>query len=65
MPDKFPFFAWFESTNHYRQAHREAARELDKRATVPESDPNHPMYELHIFGEHHATFMQRQHKAAE
>ena len=28
----------------------------------PESDPNHSSYELHIFGEHHKTFMQRQYK---
>lgn len=28
----------------------------------PESDPNHPNYDLHLFGEHHITFMQRQYK---
>ena len=26
----------------------------------PESSPNHRSYELHIFGEHYATFMRRQ-----
>ena len=27
-----------------------------------ESDPNHKVYELHIFGEHHASLMRRQYK---
>lgn len=25
-----------------------------------ESDPNHPAYDLHLFGEHHKLFMSRQ-----
>jgi hypothetical protein len=28
----------------------------------PESDPNHPSYDLHIFGHHYKPFMERQHK---
>ena len=28
----------------------------------PESDPNHRCYELHLFGEHHEAFLQRQYK---
>lgn len=26
----------------------------------PESDPNHKRYELHLFGEHHESFLRRQ-----
>lgn len=28
----------------------------------PESNPNHNSYALHIFGEHHESFMRRQYK---
>lgn len=27
-----------------------------------ESNPNHRCYDLHIFGEHHETFLRRQYK---
>ena len=44
--------------------HAEACAELDRtpRHLLGEGNPNHPMYDLHIFGEHHEKFMKRQYK---
>lgn len=47
-----------------KQGHAEACRKLDAtpRHLLGEGNPNHPMYDLHLFGEHHETFMNRQYK---
>ncbi len=47
-----------------KQGHREACEELARtpRHLLDEGNPNHPRYDLHLFGEHHETFMARQHK---
>lgn len=39
-----------------------ACRELDNtpRHLLDKGNPNHPQYDLHIFGEHYSTFMARQ-----
>ena len=59
--------AVFDSPQALRAAkrgHEEACRELANtpRRMLDEGNPNHPMYDLHIFGEHHETFLRRQHK---
>lgn len=53
-----------EAIRAARQGHAEACAELARtpRHLLGEGDPNHPMYDLHIFGEHHETFMRRQYK---
>ena len=45
-----------------RRITAEVARELEStpRHLLPEGNPNHPMYDLQLFGEHYADFMQRQ-----
>lgn len=47
-----------------REGHAAACAELARtpRHLLDESNPNHPRYDLHLFGEHHATFMARQHR---
>lgn len=47
-----------------REGHLEACRELNAtpRELLGEGNPNHPRYDLHLFGEHHETFMSRQHR---
>lgn len=47
-----------------KNAMKDADRELSLRLPheIPESDPNHPMYDLHVFGEHYADFMRKQYK---
>lgn len=48
------------------QALREANEELARtpRHMLDEGNPNHPRYDLHIFGEHVDAFMARQYKTA-
>ena len=43
-----------------RQAEEELAR--IPRHLLGEGNPNHPRYDLHLFGEHVDTFMARQYK---
>lgn len=47
-----------------KQGHLEACAELDAtpRHLLDEGNPNHPRYDLHLFGEHHSDFMARQYK---
>lgn len=47
-----------------REAHRQACEELARtpRHLLDEGNPNHPRYDLHLFGEHHETFMARQYR---
>lgn len=47
-----------------REGHLAACRELNNtpRHLLDEGNPNHPRYDLHLFGEHHETFLQRQYK---
>ena len=46
--------------------HAQACRELDNtpRHLLGEGNPNHPKYDLHLFGEHHESFLKRQFKKA-
>lgn len=58
--------AVFDSPEARRAAnlgHEAACAELDRtpRHLLGEGNPNHPRYDLHLFGEHHETFMKRQH----
>lgn len=47
-----------------RLGHKAACDELDRtpRRLLSEGNPNHPRYDLHLFGEHHETFMERQYE---
>lgn len=59
--------AVFDAPEAFRIAklgHAQAYRELENkpRHMLDEGDPNHPMYDLHIFGELQETFLQRQYK---
>lgn len=47
-----------------KQAHKEACEELNRtpRHLLDEGNPNHPRYDLHLFGEHREAFMARQYK---
>ncbi len=59
--------AIFDSPAALRIAHaatKEATDELNRtpRHLLDEGNPNHPMYDLHIFGEHVESFMRRQYK---
>ena len=47
-----------------RAAMRQAEEELARipRHLLDEGNPNHPRYDLHLFGEHVDTFMARQYK---
>lgn len=47
-----------------KRGHAEACAELDRmpRHLLDEGNPNHPRYDLHLFGEHCETFLARQHK---
>lgn len=49
-----------------RQGHAQACRELadTPRHLLNPGNPNHPQYDLHIFGEHHQLFMRRQYRGA-
>jgi len=49
-----------------RQATREATAALDRtpRHLLDQSNPNHPDYDLHLFGVPAAEFMARQYKPA-
>ena len=53
-----------EALRAAKQGHAEACRELTNtpRHLLGEGNPNHPMYDLHIFGYHHEEFMKRQHR---
>lgn len=44
--------------------HEAACAELDRtpRHLLGEGNPNHPRYDLHLFGEHHETFLKRQYE---
>lgn len=46
-----------------KEGHRLACEQLARtpRHLLDEGNPNHPRYDLHLFGEHHETFMARQH----
>lgn len=50
--------------NLARAAMRQAEEELARipRHLLDEGNPNHPQYDLHLFGEHADTFMARQYK---
>lgn len=59
--------AVFDSPQAQRAAkrgHEEACQELARtpRHLLDEGNPNHPNYDLHIFGEHHESFLARQYK---
>lgn len=43
---------------------REAIADLERmpRHMLSESNPNHPSYDLHLFGEHYVSFMGKQYK---
>lgn len=45
--------------------HAQACRELAEtpRQLLDKANPNHPDFDLHLFGEHHASFMARQYRA--
>lgn len=45
-----------------KQGHAQACQELadTPRHMLDEGNPNHPRYDLHLFGQHHETFMRRQ-----
>lgn len=45
-----------------REGHAQACRELaaTPRHMLDEGNPNHPRYDLHLFGEHHEKFLARQ-----
>lgn len=49
-----------------REGHKLACAELaaTPRHLLNEGNPNHPSHDLHLFGEHHETFMARQHAVA-
>lgn len=57
-------FASSEARRLTREGHKQACEELEKtpREMLDEGNPNHPRYDLHLFGEHHTAFMARQHK---
>lgn len=42
----------------------EVGRKLDNtpRHMLDVGNPNHPSYDLHLFGEHHEDFIKRQYK---
>lgn len=44
--------------------HKQACDELDRmpRHLLDVGNPNHPMYDLHLFGEHVDIFMRRQYR---
>lgn len=48
-----------------REGHKQACAELaaTPRHLLGEGDPNHPSHGLHLFGEHHASFLARQYPA--
>ena len=50
--------------NLVRAAMRQAEEELARipRNLLDAGNPNHPQYDLHLFGEHADTFMARQYK---
>jgi hypothetical protein len=59
--------AVFDSPEAIRAAkagHAMACRELDAtpRSSLGEGNPNHPRYDLHIFGIHADEFMSKQYK---
>ena len=58
------FYESPEALRAAKQGHAEACRDLANtpRHLLDEGNPNHPMYDLHIFGYHHKDFMKRQMK---
>ena len=53
-----------EARRIQREAHRLACADLERlpRHMLDKGNPNHPDYDLHIFGEHYESFMGRQYK---
>ncbi len=47
-----------------KEAVEESIEELNNtpRHLLDEGNPNHPMYDLHIFGYHHEEFLKKQYK---
>lgn len=61
-----PVFDSSDARRVIKAGNAEACRDLERKPChlVGEGDPNHPMYELHLFGEHYSTFMNRQHRVS-
>ena len=57
-------FSTKEAKALIKKAVNSAIEELDNtpRYLLDTSNPNHPNYDLHIFSEHHESFMSRQYK---
>lgn len=53
-----------EATKVAKEGHRLACEELAKtpRHLLGEGNPNHPMYDLHLFGEPVEQFLKRQYR---
>jgi hypothetical protein len=51
-----------EALKAAKEGHAQACRELDKvpHHMVDEGNPNHPMYDLYLFGYHVDTFLAKQ-----
>lgn len=47
-----------------RKGHAEACAELARipRHLLDLGNPNHPNYDLHLFGQHHVEFLKRQYR---
>lgn len=47
-----------------QEAMRQAKEELDNtpRHLLDEGNPNHPRYDMHLFGEHVDAFMRKQYR---
>lgn len=55
-------FESFEATSHYRQAHNNACKDLEKkdRYSLDEGNPNHPIYDNKLFGYAVDEFLKKQ-----
>lgn len=53
-----------EARRAARAGHREACQQLDRtpRHLLDEGNPNHPRYDLQLFGQSATTFMARQYR---
>ncbi len=62
-PSQATFDAFIKSPQG-RSAYKQACEELDAtpRHLLDTGNPNHPQYDLHIFGIHHQKLMAMQHK---
>lgn len=57
-------FDSIEARKVAERGHAEACAELESmpRHALNENNPNHPRFDLHLFGVHYKVFLQRQYK---